>query len=61
MSTHSSILACRIPWTEEPGGLQFMGVTKNQTHLKQLSMYAGYERETFYSDEKAEKPKCMHN
>ena len=21
MATHSSILACRIPWTEEPGGL----------------------------------------
>ena len=20
MATHSSILACRIPWTEEPGG-----------------------------------------
>ena len=25
MATHSSILAWRIPWTEEPGGLQFMG------------------------------------
>ena len=25
MATHSSILACRIPWTEEPGGLQSMG------------------------------------
>ena len=25
MGTHSSILACRIPWTEEPGGLQSMG------------------------------------
>ena len=25
MSTHSSILAYRIPWTEEPGGLQSMG------------------------------------
>ena len=24
-ATHSSILAWRIPWTEEPGGLQFMG------------------------------------
>ena len=23
MATHSSILAWRIPWTEEPGGLQF--------------------------------------
>ena len=25
MATHSSILACRIPWTEEPSGLQSMG------------------------------------
>ena len=25
MATHSSILAWRIPWTEEPGELQFMG------------------------------------
>ena len=23
--THSSVLACRIPWTDEPGGLQSMG------------------------------------
>ena len=29
MATHSSILAWRIPWTEEPGGLH--GVTKNRT------------------------------
>ena len=25
MAAHSSILAQRIPWTEEPGGLQSMG------------------------------------
>ena len=25
MATHSSILAWEIPWTEEPGRLQFMG------------------------------------
>ena len=25
MATHSSILASRIPWTEEPGGLHAMG------------------------------------
>ena len=25
MATHSSILAWRIPWTEEPGGLQSVG------------------------------------
>ena len=28
MATHSSILAWRIPWTEEPGGLQSMGSEK---------------------------------
>ena len=26
MATHSNILAWRIPWTEEPGGLQSMGM-----------------------------------
>ena len=31
MATHSSILASTIPWTEEPGGLQSMGVTKSRT------------------------------
>ena len=25
MATHSSILAWEIPWTEKPGGLQYMG------------------------------------
>ena len=30
MVTHSSILAWRIPWTEEPGGLQSMGSQKSQ-------------------------------
>ena len=30
MATLSSILAWRIPWTEEPGGLQSMGL-KSQT------------------------------
>ena len=37
MATHSSILAWRIPWTEEPGGLQSMGsqrvvVSKEKPH-----------------------------
>ena len=42
METHSSILAWRIPWTEEPGGLQSMGlqrvrydwVTNTHTHTQ---------------------------
>ena len=29
MATHSSILAGRIPWTQEPGGLQCRGVTNS--------------------------------
>ena len=28
MATHSSILAWRTPWTEEPGGLQCIGLPK---------------------------------
>ena len=31
MATHSSIPAWEIPWTEEPGGLQSMGLQKSQT------------------------------
>ena len=38
MAPHPSILAWRIPWTEEPGRLQSMGSQKSQTRLKQLSM-----------------------
>ena len=34
MTTHSSILAWKITWTEEPGGLH--GVSKSQT---QMNMY----------------------
>ena len=29
MATHSNILAWEIPWTEAPGGLQYMGSLKN--------------------------------
>ena len=35
MATHSSILGWEIPWTEEPGGLQSMGVTKSRTRLSE--------------------------
>ena len=31
MATHSSILEWRIPWTEEPGGLQSMGSQESDT------------------------------
>ena len=39
MATHSSILAWRIPWTEEPGGLQSVGRKESDT-TKRLSAYA---------------------
>ena len=38
MAIHSSVLAWRIPWTEEPGGLQSR-VTKSWTQLKRLSTH----------------------
>ena len=31
IAIHSSVLAWGIPWTEEPGGLQSMGLQKSQT------------------------------
>ena len=33
MATHSSILAWRIPWTEEPGGLQYKWSKKSRMWL----------------------------
>ena len=38
MATHSSIPAWRIPWTEEPGGLQSMGLQESDT-TEQLSTH----------------------
>ena len=38
VATHSSILAWRIPWTEEPSRLQ-SEITKNRTRLKQFSTH----------------------
>ena len=33
MTTHSSILTWRTPWTEEPGGLQSLGCRESQIGL----------------------------
>ena len=38
MVTHSSTLAWRIPWTEEPDGLQSMGL-QSQTRLSNLARH----------------------
>ena len=45
MATHSSILAWEIPWTEEPGGLQSMGLqeldmTKRLNHTSSDTFYS---------------------
>ena len=33
MATHCSLLAWRIPWTEEPGGVTVHGAAKSRTRL----------------------------
>ena len=37
MAPHSSTLAWKIPWTEEPGGLQSMGVTNSWARLSDFT------------------------
>ena len=39
MATHSSILAWEIPWTEEPFGLQSMGLQMSQTQVSMHAMF----------------------
>ena len=36
VATHSSLLAWRIPWTEEPGGLQSMGSQRVKTQPNEM-------------------------
>ena len=36
MATHSSILAWEVPWTEEPGKLQFIGSQKSGNNNKHI-------------------------
>ena len=38
MATHSNILAWKIPWMEEPGGLQSMG-SQSQTQLSDFTFH----------------------
>ena len=50
MATHSSILAWRIPWTEEPGGLLFTGLQESDM-TERLSLLFGflcYQHATFW-------------
>ena len=48
-ATHSSILACRIPWTEEPGGLQSI-----------LSQRVGYDWSDLAHMQKEQGKKCSN-
>ena len=38
-ATHSSILAWKIPWIEEPGRLQSTGIAKSQTGLSNFDFH----------------------
>ena len=53
MAAHSNILARRIPWTEEPGGLQSMGLQRVRHdwatytftfRLQRTSCFSGFDR-----------------
>ncbi|PPV23363.1 hypothetical protein AWN80_18830 [Clostridioides difficile] len=39
MATHSTILAWKIPWTEEPGRLQSMGSLRVRTRLSDFTFH----------------------
>ena len=50
--THSNILAWKISWTEEPGGLQFIGLDMTEhtryTTLKEYQLSHHYRRLIYY-------------
>ena len=57
MATHPSILAWRIPWTEEPSRLQSMG-SQSQTRLKQLSTQASTYNATLCTGDASDNILC---
>ena len=48
MATHSSILAWRIPWTEEPDGLQSIGSQSVRHDLSDIAQQVPFVRVCFY-------------
>ena len=54
MAIHSSTLAWKIPWTEEPDRLQFMGVAKSWTRLSDF-MTKNREERLFLSYDESKK------
>ena len=61
MATHSGILAWKIPWTEEPGKLQFRGHKRVRHNLatKQEQQQGGHLINHAYIMKPPENPKCM--
>ena len=45
MATHSSILACKIPWTEEPGSLQSMGLQSGTRLTENTHVHLEFKRD----------------
>ena len=55
MATHSSILAWKIPWTEEPGRLWYMGLQRvrhDWVHIHTHSLYLHNKLSSFYTCKK---------
>ena len=50
MATHSSVLAQRIPWTEEPGRLQSMGLQRFRHDWTELSDWTKLNWISLYKD-----------
>ena len=48
MAIHSSILVCRIPWTEEPGGPQF--IVSQESDTPEATSFAEHLPESRYKN-----------
>ena len=60
VATHSSILAWRMPWTEEPGGLQSIGLQRVRHNWSNLARvhYSHYKKRSRFL---CLKVKVLHN
>ena len=59
MATHSSILAWKVPWTQEPDGLQFIKLQRDTTEqLSTQCLFPGHELITPSSYEVISLPLC---
>ena len=56
MATHPCILAWRIAWTEEPGGLQSMGLQSHTEQLTHTALEAGFVDAYFEISKQSELP-----